>query len=176
MTMPPALRKAALVGHVTSSVGWLGAVAAFLVLAVVALHTADATTSGSLYLAMEILGKAVLLPLAFASLFTGLVQALGTPWGLFRHWWVIVKLALTVLSTLVLVAYTTTLTALADAARNPAGHLGALPSSSPVLHAALALVVLTAAAALSVFKPRGLTRYGWRKQQTAVAGGHRARA
>jgi hypothetical protein len=169
MTMPPSLRRTALVGHITSSVGWLGAVAAFLVLAVVALHTADATTSRSLYVAMEVLGKAVLLPLALASLATGLVQSLGTQWGLLRHWWVVVKLALTLLSTLVLVAYTSTLTALADAARDPAGHLGVLPSASPVLHAGAAVVVLIAAAALSVFKPRGLTRHGWRKQQQASA-------
>lgn len=165
MILQPGPRKAALVGHVTSSVGWLGAVAAFLVLAVVALHTANAATSRSLYVAMEVLGKAVLLPLAVASLVTGLVQSLGTPWGLFRHWWVIVKLALAVMSTLVLVAYTTTLTALADAARDPAGHLGVLPSFSPVLHAAAAVIVLVAATALSVFKPKGLTRYGWRRQQ-----------
>lgn len=164
--MPPQVRKAALLGHVTSSVGWLGAVAAFLALAVVALHTADATTSRSLYVAMEVLGRAVLLPLAAASLVTGLVQSLGTPWGLFRHWWVIVKLALTVLSSLVLVAYTPTLTALADAARDPAGHVGLLPSSSPVLHSGAALVVLLAAAALSVFKPKGLTRHGWQASRT----------
>jgi hypothetical protein len=73
------------------------------------------------------------------------VQSLGTRWGLFRHWWVIVKLALTVLSTLVLVANTTTLTALADATRNPAGHLGVLPSASPVLHSGAAVIVLLAA-------------------------------
>lgn len=173
MIMPPHVRKAALVGHVTSSVGWLGAVVAFLALAVVALHTADATASRSLYVAMEVLGRAVLLPLALASLVTGLVQSLGTSWGLLRHWWVIVKLALTVLSTLVLVAYTTTLTALAVAARDPAGHLGVLPSSSPVLHSGVAVVVLLAVAALSVYKPKGLTRYGWRRQQAARAGSAR---
>lgn len=165
--MPPAVRKAALVSHVSTSVGWLGAVVAFLALAVVALHTADTTTSKALYLAMEILGRAVLLPLAFATLITGVVQSLGTSWGLLRHWWVIVKLGLTVLSTVVLVAYTSTLTALADAARDPSGHVGVLPSSSPVLHAAGALVVLLSALGLSVFKPKGLTRHGWRKQQAA---------
>lgn len=167
MIMPPALRRAALVGHVTSSVGWLGAVAAFLVLAVVALHSADVATSRSLYVAMDVLGRAVLVPLALAALVTGVVQSLGTAWGLFLHWWVIVKLSLTVLSTAVLLTYTTTLTTLADAARDPAGHVGLLPSSSPVLHSGAALVVLLAAAALSVFKPKGLTRYGWRKQQAA---------
>lgn len=162
--MPPAVRKVALVGHVTSSVGWLGAVCAFLVLAVVALHTADTTTSRALYVTMELIGRWVLVPFAVASLLTGLLQALGTPWGLFRHWWVVVKLTLTVAASLVLVAYTGTLSALAQAARDPGGHPGVLPSASPVLHAAVALGVLLAAAALSVFKPKGLTRYGWRRQ------------
>jgi hypothetical protein len=90
--------------------------------------------------------------------------------GLFRHWWVIVKLALTVLSTLVLVANTTTLTALADATRNPAGHLGVLPSASPVLHSGAAVIVPSV---LSVFKPKGVTRFGWRRQQAARGGSGR---
>lgn len=163
--MPPGLRKAALVGHVTASVGWLGAVAAFLVLAVTALHTADDATMRSLYVAMEVLGRAVLVPLAAASLATGLVQSLGTSWGLIRHWWVIVKLSITVIATAILLAYTSTLSLLADAARDPGGHAGLLPSASPVLHSGAALAVLLAAAALSVYKPRGLTRHGWRKRQ-----------
>ncbi len=169
MILTPGLRKAALVGHVTTSVGWLGAVAAFLVLAVTALHTADDAAMRSLYVAMEVLGRAVLVPLAAASLFTGLVQSLGTSWGLFRHWWVIAKLTITVVSTAILLLYTSTLTLLADAARDPGGHLGLLPSSSPVLHSGAALVVLLAAAALSVYKPRSLTRHGWRKQQAGRA-------
>ena len=169
MILPPNFRKAALVGHVTSSVGWLGAVGAFLVLAVAALSTADPTTMRSLYVAMEVLGRVVLVPLAVASLVTGLVQSLGTSWGLLRHWWVVVKLALTVVATLVLLAYASTLRLLADAARDPGAHLGLLPSASPVLHAGAALAVLLAAVALSVFKPRGLTRHGWRVQQAALA-------
>lgn len=36
--------------------------------------------------------------------------------------------------------------------------------------AAAALLVLLVAVALSVFKPRGLTRYGWRKQQESRVG------
>lgn len=165
MIAPPGLRKAALVGHVTSSVGWLGAVASFLVLAVTALHTADDEAMRSLYVAMEVLGRAVLVPLAAASLVTGVVQSCITPWGLLRHWWVIVKLGITVVATVILLAYTSTLSLLADAASEPGDHFGLLPSSSPVLHAGAALVVLFAAAALSVHKPRGLTRHGWRVQQ-----------
>nr|BFE80578.1 hypothetical protein GCM10020093_031790 [Planobispora longispora] len=42
--MPPRLRKLALTAHVTSSVGWLGAVAAFLVLALAGLSGQDVQT------------------------------------------------------------------------------------------------------------------------------------
>lgn len=168
MILPPALRKAALTAHVTSSVGWLGSVTAFLALAVAGLISQDNQTVRAVYLAMEVLGWAVLIPLALASLVTGLVQSLGTPWGLFRHYWVLAKLAITVLATAVLLIYTTTLTKLADAAAEPAALAGrprALPSPSPVLHSGAALVILLVAAVLSVYKPRGLTPYGWRKQQ-----------
>jgi uncharacterized membrane protein len=163
--LTPSLRRAALVGHVTTSVGWFGAVAAFLLLAVTALHTADPSTSRALYIAMEVLGRALLVPLALASLATGILQALGTSWGLWRHWWVIVKLVLTVVATLVLVTYTATLTALADAARESSGDPRLLPSASPVLHSGAGLVVLLSALVLSIYKPRGLTRHGWRRQQ-----------
>jgi hypothetical protein len=40
-----------------------------------------------------------------------------------------------------------------------------LRDPSPVLHAGAALVLLLVATTLSVYKPRGLTRYGWRKQR-----------
>lgn len=136
-------------------------------------HDSDADTSPpSAPARVKALGiaRAVLVPLALATLATGLLQAFGTPWGLLRHGWVVVTLGLTLLSTAVLLAYTSTLGALAEAARDPGGHLGLLPSASPVLHASAALVVLVAAAALSVFRPRGLTRYGWGRQQAARAG------
>jgi hypothetical protein len=38
------------------------------------------------YLAMDLTSRFVIVPLARASLLTGLAQALGTPWGLFRHY------------------------------------------------------------------------------------------
>lgn len=167
MQLPAGARKAALVTHVVTSVGWLGAVAAFLALAVIAVRTGDAVTQRALYVAMEVMGYAALVPLSLASFTSGLVQSLATPWGLFRHWWVIAKLAISVLATGVLLLYTSTLRLLGDAAASPglADDRALLPSSSPVLHSAAALVVLLVAAALSVYKPKGLTRYGWRKQQ-----------
>ncbi len=85
MTLAPRLRKAALTAHVACSVGWLGAVVVFLGLAVVGLTSHDPQTVRGAYLVMEPAAWFVLLPLAFASLVTGLVQSLGTTWGLFRH-------------------------------------------------------------------------------------------
>ena len=92
MTMTPRLRKLALTAHVTSSVGWLGAVAGFLAVAVVGLTSRDAQTVRGAYLVMEPAAWFVLVPFAFASLVSGLVQSLGTTWGLFRHYWVLFKL------------------------------------------------------------------------------------
>jgi hypothetical protein len=42
--------------------------------------------------------------------------------------------------------------------------LGVLRYPSPVLHAGAALLLLLVATTLSVYKSRGMTRYGWRKR------------
>lgn len=167
MPLPAAARKAALTTHVVTSVGWLGSVAAFLALALVAVSSDDPGTIRALYVAMEVIGLTLLVPLSLASFASGLVQSLGTPWGLFRHWWVIAKLAITVVATVILLLYTSTLRLLRDVAASPslADDRALLPSASPVLHSAGALLLLLVAAALSIFKPKGLTRHGWRKRQ-----------
>jgi hypothetical protein len=164
MTMPPRLRKFALTAHVTSSVGWLGAVVVFLALAVVGLTSQDAQTVRGAYLVMEPAAWLVLVPLAFASLATGVVQSLGTTWGLFRHYWVLFKLLITVFATIVLLIYMETFSFMARVAADPSADLGVVRNASPRLHAVLALLVLLVATVLAVFKPRGMTPYGWRKQ------------
>src|SRR5881394_1963475 len=99
MTMTPRLGALALTAHLTVSVGWLGAVAGFLALAVSGLTSQDPQMVRAAYLAMELITWFVIVPLAFASLLTGLVVSLGTTWGMFRHYWVVSKLAITVLAT-----------------------------------------------------------------------------
>jgi uncharacterized membrane protein len=166
--MSPRLRKLALTAHVTSSVGWLGAVAGVLALAALGLTSEDAQKVRSAYLVMEPVSWFVLVPLAFASLLTGLVQSLGTTWGLFRHYWVLFKLLINVVATIVLLVYTQTLGSLADIAAETTASgddLSRLRSPSPVLHAGGGLLLLLSATALAVYKPRGMTRYGRRKQQ-----------
>ena len=168
MIMPPRLRTFALTAHVTFSVGWLGAVAAFLALAVAGLVSQDAETVRGAYLVMELTGWFVLVPLSIASLLTGLVQALGTPWGLFRHYWVLAKLLVNLFATVVLLIYMGTLDSFAAAAAETSfssSDLSELRSPSPVLHAGLALLLLLVATTLAVYKPRGMTPYGQRKQR-----------
>jgi hypothetical protein len=122
MAMTPHVRKFALTVHVSSSVGWLGAVAAFLALAVAGLSSQDAQ----------------------------IVRASYPP-----------------SSTIVLLIYMQTLSYLSGVAAETtlsSGDLGRLQTGSPVLHAGVGLLLLLVATTLSVYKPQGLTPYGWRKQ------------
>src|SRR5216684_6621668 len=106
MTMGPRLRVFALTMHVTCSVGLLGTIAGFPALAVAGLTGQDAQMVRGAYLAMELTTWFVIVPFAFASLLTGLVVSLGTPWGLFKHYWVLLKFVLTVLATVLLLLHT----------------------------------------------------------------------
>lgn len=162
--MSPSLRKFLLTAHVTSTLGWLGSAAAFLTLAVAGLVEEDAQMVRAAYLAAEPITRFAIVPLALASVLTGIVQSLGTPWGLFRHYWVLFKLVLTVLATIILLEYTQTVSFFADRAANQdAADLGGLASF--VLHSAGGVVLLLVTTVLAVYKPQGLTPYGQRKQR-----------
>jgi len=173
MLMPPRVRKFALTVHVTASVGWLGAVIVFLALSVVGLTSQNAQTARGAYLVMEPAARFALLPFAFASLLSGLIQSLGSTWGLFRHYWVVFKLVINVFGTLVLLMYMETFRFMASAAADPAADLVMVRSESPMLHATLALLLLLIATVLAIFKPRGMTPYGWRRQQEQRLGASR---
>lgn len=163
--MPPALRKLALVVHITASVGWIGAVAGFLALAVAGLMSQTPEVVLGAYVAMDVVVRYVIVPLSMAALVTGLVQALGTTWGLFRHYWVLIKLLLTAVSTLLLFSHTPPVSFMAGvvlATPLAPDDLRALRIDF-ILEAAAAILVLLVITVLSVFKPRGLTPYGRRK-------------
>jgi predicted secreted protein len=162
--MSPGVRKFALTAHVISSVGWLGAVAVFLALAVAGLTSDDAETVRAVYMAAEPITWYVIVPLALASLVTGIVQSLGTVWGLFRHYWVLFKLLIATVATVVLLVYTQTVTHFADLAESNA-ELSALRAPTFVLHSGAALVLLVTATVLAVYKPRGMTPYGLRRHR-----------
>lgn len=165
MTMTPGVRKVGLVAHVGCSVGWLGAVATSVVLAVAGLASDDRQVVRAAYLTLEVVGWYALIPLSLGSLLTGLVQSLGTSWGLLRHYWVVVKLVMNLVATGVLLLYMQTLTFQANLARAATADLDRLRSPSPVAHAGAAVALLLVALVLSIYKPRGLTAYGQRRQQ-----------
>lgn len=163
MNMTPGLRKLGLTVHVASSVGWLGAIAAYLALNAVALTSQNEQTVRAAYLMMEPVAWFAIIPLALASLVTGIVQSLGTSWGLFRHYWVLLSLLLTVLATTVLLLHMPDVSRLADLAADPSADLSGLDGD--LTHSVGGLLVLLVPLVLNIYKPRGMTRYGQRKQR-----------
>jgi hypothetical protein len=170
MPMAPSLRKFALTAHVTFSVGWLGAVAGFLALAVAGLTSHDIEMVRATYLAMDLTAWFVIVPLSFASPLTGFVQSLGTAWGLFRQYWVLLKLLITIPCTILLLVH-----------MQPIGYMAGVAAKMTmsnadlhelrvqlVVEASAALLALLLATILSVYKPEGVTRYGWHKQHERV--------
>ena len=169
MAFAPAARRFTFTTHVTSSVGWVGAVAVFLALAVIGLTSKDEATVRGAYLVMAPAAWFVLVPLAHASLFSGIVLSLGTSWGLIRHYWVAVKLVITVFSTVILMIYMGTFRQMAGIAADPMMDLEHVRNASPLLHAVLALALLLAATWLGVYKPFGVTPYGSRRMDERLS-------
>ncbi len=169
--MTPALRKLTITAHVAFSVGWLGAVAAFLVLSIAGLASHDAEVVRGVYLSMDLISRFIIIPMCFAALATGLLQALGTPWGLFRYYWIVMKFGLAVFATIALLIHQ--FAVMAEAAKRVSGaaaetlfsaDLGPLKTEL-VRAPSLSILFLLVATTLGVYKPWGLTRYGRRKQQ-----------
>lgn len=172
MAFAPALRRFTFTTHVTSSVGWIGAVLVFLALAGIGFTSQDERTVRGAYLVMAPAAWFVLVPLAHASLLSGILLSLGTTWGLFQHYWVVLKLGITVFATVILLIYMETFRQMAGVAADPVVDPAVVRNASPILHAILALILLIAATVLGVYKPFGMTDYGrrkYREQRQAVA-------
>jgi hypothetical protein len=164
MIVTPGVRKLALTVHLTCSVGWIGAVVAYLALGVAAVTSPETQTVRAAWIAMDVTGWWVLDPLAITALVTGIIMSVGTNWGLFRHYLVIISLALTTVCTVVLVVHMPTVSGMARLAQKLDGaDLRSL--GGDLFHPSVGLFILLAITVLNVYKPAGLTPYGWRKQQ-----------
>ena len=167
MTFAPATRKLVLAVHLTFATGWIGAVIAFLAVLIAAMRSDAEQTLRSSWLAMETMGNFAIVPLAVASLVTGIALALGTRWGLFRHYWVVISLLLTVVAVLVLLSNMQTVRDYAEVARGrtDSGEAAHLRDGlqGELAHAGIGLIVLLVIQVLNVYKPRGMTRAGWRR-------------
>lgn len=166
MALTSSLRKLVRTAHVIVTVGWLGAVASFFVLSIVGLTSQDVQVVRAVYIAMGLITWYIILPLSFIPLLiTGPLLSLGTPWGLFRHYWILAKLLINVLSTLILLVHLQPISYLSRIATE-----GTLSSANDpvqiqmVVASGAALVALLVATGLAVYKPRGMTAYGWRKR------------
>jgi hypothetical protein len=169
--MTPRVRKLTITAHVAFSVGWLGATAAFLVLSIAGLTSHDADVVRGTCHSMNLISKFAIIPMSLAALATGLLQALGTPWGLFRYYWILVKFGLAILATGALLVHQ--FAVMGEAAKRVSGAATEALFSAD-LHSlktelvrapSLAIVLLLTATTLGVYKPWGLTRYGRRQRQ-----------
>jgi hypothetical protein len=165
--LAPAPRKLALAVHLAVSVGWVGAVAAYTALDLAAATSDDPQALRAAYIGMGLIAGSVIIPLALASVATGLLVSLGTKWGLLRHWWVLISFVLTIFATVVLIVEVGTISAYAAvAARATASDSELRALGSTLVHSVGGMLVLLVVLVLNVYKPRGLTPYGWRRQQT----------
>jgi hypothetical protein len=96
---------------------------------------------------------------------------LGTPWGLFRHYWIVTKLLLTVLATILLLVHTQPIDRVAAIAAQTTLAAGDLRPVRLQLvgDACAALFVLFVTTTLSVYKPWGMTSYGLQKLNEETA-------
>lgn len=167
MILTPFFRKLGLTAHITFSVGWFGAIAGFLALAIAGLTSQNSQIVVSSYISMEIIGWFVIIPACFGTLLTGLIQSLGTQWGLFRYYWVLVKLLLTIVATVVLLLHMQPISYMADMASGMTlsnSNLEGL-GIQLIADAGAAMLILLIATTLSVYKPWGVTPYGLRRLQ-----------
>jgi hypothetical protein len=155
ITLSAHWRKLLLTVHVVATVSVLGTDLVLLALGLSSLSGADPRT---IYPAAYLVGARLVAPLAVLALATGLLLGLLTPWGLFRYWWVTIKLAITaVLTGVVLFVLVPRLGAAADAAAEPSPHLLTIGERLPfVIAPAVASALLLLMVVLAIFKP------GWR--------------
>lgn len=159
--LSPALRKLFLTLHVGFSVSWLGACGAMLILSLIGMLTADVELRYAAYAFMHIFDLVLVIPLVLLSISSGLLVSLGTPWGLFQYWWVVIKL----LISLGIVGFAGVqenfwVRGLAEqTAQNRTAAVGAV-ALDLVICMVVFLVTLWAATILSIYKPWGRTQWG----------------
>ena len=147
--LSPGLRKLVLAAHVLVAGGWFGVVVAKLVLELAAATAQAAEIPRAAYLFMGLIDRALFPPMALGTLLTGVVLAVGTAWGLFRHYWIMAKLVLTVA---VIVTGVVFVGAWLEEARAAASG----PAAVRLVYASLAhLLMLGAATVISIYKPLG---------------------
>lgn len=136
--------------HVVTSLAWMGQALALVSLLALGLATANRSIRVAATLMAEYVDNGLLAPLANASACTGFMLSAATSWGFFRHWWVLVKFAITVIQINVGVfILSDALHASVQAARSGAPA----PTWSLVIGGAMMAAAIAFQAWLSITKP-----------------------
>ena len=151
-------RKLLLTLHISASVSWLGVAVGFFALTV----AGQQNPSMEVYPALNTLARTVLFPLSILTLTTGIVQALLTPWGLWKHYWVVFKLFFTLVAAGVMWNEMGTVSTLSDMTRVPNPDLHHQGLGGLAVHSGVGALLLLGINLLSVLKPRGETGWGAR--------------
>lgn len=157
-------RRLVLAAHVVAAGAWLGLVAAMLTLGLAARLGGD-VPARTVYRLMDLIGGSVIPPVAVATLLTGLLLAVLTPWGLARHWWLAAKSVIGPAVIVTAVTLTDTWLHQALTATTPPPGLGSRLVAASFVHLAL----LTFAVAISIDKPWGRTPLGRRRPRPRKA-------
>ncbi|WP_405714668.1 MULTISPECIES: DUF2269 domain-containing protein [unclassified Streptomyces] len=155
-------RRSLLVAHVAVSVSWLGLTVGLLALGIAAFSTGDPATAQAATRSMKIFGDWLIVPVALFSLFSGLVLALGTPWGLARHRWVWTKFWLTLIT--VALSVFSLRPGIDEAAARGAVDIDLVVAPS------VATATYLFVTAISVLKPWGPTHRGRRLRRSSGIG------
>jgi hypothetical protein len=164
--LPRPWRKAILMIHILVSVGWFGITAAILVLSIAALGLDDATLVREAYQFHELLISTIIRPAAIMTVVSGLSLALGTPWGLIKHYWPPAKLIVAIATIALTIPNSPRWIGYAIAHASTPGAALSTVQRDLVAMAVFHLIALGLATWLSIYKPGGLTPVG--RAQTAL--------
>ncbi|NBE94023.1 DUF2269 family protein [Nonomuraea sp. KC401] len=154
--MRPPIRRTVLTVHIIASVALLGEVWGLVVLNGAAALTNDPALAHAAYRLMPNLVFAGGIPLSLIALATGITLGLSSHWGLFRYYWVTVKLGLLVA---VICIGMFVFDPEGMAAATEGGAAAAAPAQWGQTAALVAqCVMLVVSTVLSVFKPRWTLR------------------
>jgi hypothetical protein len=170
MRLPPRWRKLVLTVHVITAVGWLGVDLVLLTFGISGLAGADPDL---VYPAQSYIGRMLFTPLSVLVWLIGVINAIFTPWGLLKYWWVVVKLLVTTLM-LCLVVFLL-FPALSDAGRL-AAELPRVDRINMVVAPSVSTSLLIFATVLSTYKPWGRTRRTARKVNDSSSAANRGSA
>jgi uncharacterized membrane protein len=158
--------------HILSMVVWFGTTVCFLILMIIATQTSDSRTLHIIYTLVETLDVSLIWPSSLASVTTGALIAILTPWGLFRFYWIVLKEVLSLLSIILgmiglhpWLLYALTVTSAKEGSLVQAASL-VVNQQKQFAGIIFQLIALTLMVVISLFKPWGQSR---RPKRTASA-------